>query len=105
MSVASETGGVRSVACRGVAKRYGTGTAEAVALRGVDLDVAGRGHGGAEALDVDRLHRRQIRRIDAEVAGGVGQPALQIEARVVDHVAVGVDVERAGAGELPLVGS
>ena len=39
MSATDETEGVRSVACRGVVKRYGTGSAEVVALRGVDLDV------------------------------------------------------------------
>jgi putative ABC transport system ATP-binding protein len=40
MSPLNESGRRRSVVCRGLTKRYGAGTAEVMALRGVDLDIA-----------------------------------------------------------------
>ena len=40
MSSVDESGRRLSVVCRGLTKRYGAGTAEVMALRGVDLDIA-----------------------------------------------------------------
>jgi putative ABC transport system ATP-binding protein len=39
MSARDDNGGRRSVVCRGLTKRYGSGAAEVMALRGVDLEV------------------------------------------------------------------